>query len=103
MKRQHTDKFSAEKCNRKRRFDDIIHVSRIDSSDKNKTRLSFPSDFSQVVKENKNANMNESSKPMVRVIRRSGTMREKDEESNRLKINKIGKQARSPPLSVAFA
>ena len=58
IKRQLSDKFSAEKCGSRKRLD--VAVSFVESTEREKTRLSFPSDFSQVVaNRRRNANVHE--------------------------------------------
>ena len=56
-KRQLSDKFSAEKCHSRKRLE--VAVSRVESTEREKTRLSFPSDFSQVAAAKKNAQIAE--------------------------------------------
>jgi len=80
FKRQLTDKYSAEKVNSTNKRMDGGHRagSRVDSQDV-KTRLSFPSDFSQAALAKRN--QKEVSPPIP--IRRSGTMRSSQEKNRK--------------------
>ena len=72
FKRQLTDKYSAEKIKNKAQ---LATSDRVDEVSQDKTRLSFPSDFSQVVS-NKKRNTTTGGFP---TFRRSGTCKEKQE------------------------
>ena len=99
-KRQHTDKYSAEKINSKKK---LGAVSRVDSHDNEKTRLSFPSEFSLVGGAKKN-NRDDSGSGMQQPIsfRRSGTQRERDRKPGRSNRHRITlKNSKSPALSSA--
>ena len=72
-KRQLTDKYSAEKNKHNKR---LGASDKIDEISEDKTRLSFPSDFSQVVGSKKRDTMGGIGYPS---FRRSGTLNEKQE------------------------
>ena len=72
-KRQLTDKYSAEKNKHNKR---LGASDKIEEASEDKTRLSFPSDFSQVVGSKKRDTMGGIGYP---TFRRSGTLNEKQE------------------------